>query len=57
MNNEINFDADKVDALRRAYNHALEIKAEAFTFEGNAILTSYAKYLLEYLSTKFPPKV
>lgn len=50
----INFDDKKVRELRRAYNHAVEIKAEAFTFEGRAVLTSYAKYMLEHLKTRLP---
>lgn len=53
-NDTINFTPAKVKALQAAYAHAVEIKAEAFTFEGKAVLTSYAKYLLEYLATKFP---
>lgn len=54
MEPNINFTPEKVAELRRAYNHAVEIKAEAFTFEGKAVLTAYAKYLLEYLKTVFP---
>lgn len=54
MTDFINFTPDKVKALQRAYTHAVEIKADAFTFEGQVVLTSYAKYLLEYLATTFP---
>lgn len=49
----INFTPELFASLKRAYEHAVEIKAEAFTFEGQVILTSYAKYMIEYLSTKF----
>jgi hypothetical protein len=37
------------DALMKAYNHAVAENQETFTFEGESLVTSYAKYLLEYL--------
>lgn len=54
MTDTINFDPDKVRSLRRAYTHAVETAQEQFVFEGKDILVAYAKYLLEYLATKFP---
>jgi len=39
--------------LRRRYERAVREQAESFTFEGHELLTSYAKYLLEYLATQF----
>lgn len=49
----IDFDRAKTRRLRAAYNRAVEAGKEQFTFEGNELLTSYAKYLLEYLDLKF----
>lgn len=39
--------------LKAAYNKAVADKADQFTFDGKEMLTSYAKYLLEYLKTYF----
>ena len=50
---QITFTPEKFAALRRAYQHAVETERESFEFEGHELLTSYAKYLLEYLSTRF----
>lgn len=46
---EMEFTNEKFFALLRAYHKAVEGKHEAFVFEGHDILTSYARYLLEYL--------
>ncbi|MDD5515680.1 MAG: hypothetical protein PHX71_10115 [Synergistales bacterium] len=35
--------------LRRRYNEAVERGEESFTIEGLEFLTSYAKYVLQYL--------
>lgn len=35
------------------YMKAVRQKKEQFTFRGQEFLTSFAKYLLEYLSSKF----
>jgi hypothetical protein len=48
----IRFDAAKAKRLGAAYKAALASGAEQFSFEGADFLTSYAKYVLEYLSTK-----
>ena len=45
----IKFDKPMRDRLRRAYDAAVEAKADTFVFEGNVYVTGYAKYLLEYL--------
>lgn len=52
-NPNINFTLEKARAPRRAYTHAVEAHQESFVFEGNEFLTSYAKYLLQYLATVF----
>jgi hypothetical protein len=51
---EITFTHGKVRALRRAYNAAVRAGLEEFDFEGQTLLTAYAKYLLEWLSWHFP---
>ena len=40
------------DILVAKYNIAVENKEKSFIFFGNEILVDYAKYLIEYLSTK-----
>lgn len=40
-----------LEPLRKAYNQAVKAKKEQFTYKGTELLTSYAKYLLEYLQT------
>lgn len=39
--------------LKRLYANALENKKEIITFKGRQLLVTYAKYLIEYLQTKF----
>jgi len=43
------FDKEKKEKLIKAYKEALSNKQETFMFEGEATLTDYAKYLIEYL--------
>ena len=40
-------------SLKRLYKKAVEEKKNVFTFKGHQLLTSYAKYLIEYLENKF----
>jgi hypothetical protein len=51
----INFDRPKVARLRVALAAAQTQGQEQFTFEGHELLTTYAKYLLEYLDQRFEP--
>ncbi len=39
--------------LLSAYEHAVAHNEPQFAFEGNEFVTSYAKYLLEYLNDQF----
>ena len=39
--------------FKAAYKTATMENKEVFIFEGNEILTAYAKYLIEYLEPKF----
>jgi hypothetical protein len=42
--------------LKKKYNQAVKDKKESFIFENNILLTSYAKYLLEYMKIKLGVK-
>lgn len=45
----ITWDKPMRERLRKAYKKAERGHQSAFIFEGNQYLTTYAKYLLEYL--------
>ena len=45
------FNKEDVTALRKQYDQAVEDREEVFTFKGEELLTSYAKYLVEYLES------
>lgn len=49
----INWTHKKVQDLRIAYKRAEQEHKKEFVFEGHILLTSYAKYLLEYLEGHF----
>lgn len=53
MNKIVNWDQAMFERFKIAYGKAVEEKRESFFFDGNEYLTSYAKYLIEYLKTKF----
>lgn len=43
------FDKSRYEKLKKCYNQAIKNKKEQFPFEGEMLLVSYAKYLLEYI--------
>jgi hypothetical protein len=47
----VNITKSDLTKLKRAYNLALKFRLEEFTFQGQKLLTTYAKYLIEYLET------
>ena len=53
MSNTISFNQESFKNFKSEYNSAVENKLEMFVFEGNEFLTSYAKYVVEYLKSKF----
>lgn len=53
---QIEFTPEKAEQLRKAYNKAVEEKKDSFVFQGDEFVTSYAKYLLEYLDMQFGKK-
>lgn len=49
----IQFTPVKLALLKMAYTNATTRGDVIFTFEGNELLTQYAKYLIEYLDSQF----
>ena len=52
MANSMDFDAARTARLRKALEKAQGQRLEQFVFEGHALATGYAKYLVEYLETQ-----
>lgn len=53
MNNTVTFTKQTFESLKQCYNKASKNNEEVFYFQGNQILTQYAKYLIEYLTPNF----
>jgi len=53
MPKQVEFNAENFKAFRKRYNEAIRDSENSFMFEGNEYLTSYAKYVIEYLEPKF----
>jgi len=49
----INFDRQKLKELKTLYNKAVKGGKESFMYKGDEYLTSYAKYVIEYLDSQF----
>ena len=49
----INFDKQKLKELKSLYNKAVKESKDWFTYNGDEYLTTYAKYVIEYLEGKF----
>ena len=52
----LDLDEKGLQRLKLKYEDALENNELMFTFEGSELLTSYAKYLIEYAEMKFKDK-
>lgn len=50
------FDKDKLEELRKLYLNAVKEDKSSFKFEDKDMFTGYAKYVIEYLDSKFHPK-
>lgn len=50
---KIVFDKEKAKQFRKIYNRAFLLNKQKFSFEGHMFLTSYAKYVLQYVESKF----
>ena len=47
------FNVKVLTKLKKAYVTAKYLDQTQFTFEGNEVLTDYAKYLIQYLNIRF----
>ncbi len=47
------FTKDMLKKFKAAYQKAIEEKKDTFLFDGDEFLVSYAKYVIEYLESKF----
>jgi hypothetical protein len=53
MDNTVSFDLKKYEGLKNEYNNAVKTGIMSFWYDGIEYLTSYCKYLLEYLKLNF----
>ncbi len=53
MSNTMSVDLPKFSRLQNEYQNAVENSQEIFIFDGNELLTNYAKYLIEYFTPMF----
>lgn len=53
MLNTISVDLSTFTRLKKEYQNAVDNSKEIFVFDDNELLTSYAKYLIEYLTPMF----
>jgi len=49
---KLQFNRRRVGELQAAYDQAVENNLETFTFQGEELLTAYAKYMLEFLKSR-----
>lgn len=52
----INWTPDMLSRFKRAYGMAVRTNQTEFEFDGNQFVSSYAKYLIEYLEFQFNTK-
>jgi hypothetical protein len=53
MSNTISVDLPTFTRLKKEYQNAVDNSKDIFVFDGNELLTSYAKYLIEYFTPMF----
>lgn len=53
MTNTVSFDLVKYEGLKNEYDKAVKTGLMSFWYEGTEYLTSYCKYLLEYIAPMF----
>jgi hypothetical protein len=51
---QLSFTKEQFATFKKRYKIALKLKDDSFWFEGNEFLTSYAKYLIEYIESLEP---
>ena len=49
---KLQFNRRRVGELQAAYDQAVENNQEQFTFQGEELLTAYAKYMLQFLNSR-----
>jgi len=47
---------EEIKELKKLYKNAVENEEETFMFKGELLLTSYAKYLIEYIDISIKKK-
>lgn len=52
MSATITFDEKTFKSFKQKYNKAVENKQEIFIFDNHEFLTSYAKYVIEYINSR-----
>ena len=53
MSNTMSVDSSTFSRLKKEYQNAVANSNDTFIFDGNELLTAYAKYLIEYLTPMF----
>jgi hypothetical protein len=53
MSNTISVDKSTFSRLKNEYQNAVNTSQNTFMFDGNELLTNYAKYLIEYFTPMF----
>lgn len=53
MSNTLSVDKSTFLRLKNEYKNAVRDSKDTFIFDGNELLTKYAKYLIEYLTPMF----
>ena len=53
MSNTLSVDKSTFSRLKNEYKNAVRDSKDTFIFEGNELLTNYAKYLIEYFTPMF----
>ena len=53
MSNTMSVDLSTFSRLKKEYQNAVVNSKNTFIFDGNELLTDYAKYLIEYLTPMF----
>jgi hypothetical protein len=53
MSNTISVDKSTFSRLKNEYQNAVDNSKNTFIFDGNELVTNYAKYLIEYFTPMF----
>lgn len=53
MAGTLSFDKITYQRLKKEYQLSVDNNVEVFVFDGHELLTNYAKYMIEYLKSKF----